>query len=753
MGLGEGLEPEEVRKRRREIVIGIALLVIFLVLTWVEFRLFSISQELPIVHSIFFLGLVNFNIVLLLLLLFLIFRNVVKAFAEGKGRWGARSLKQKLMAAFCAFSFIPTVLIFAISMYYVNGSFDKWFSVKMSRVLKDALEVTNAYYVSAKRRNYHFGRKVAETIDEKVSSEDRDGLDRTRLLSAMESLREKYGLHAVEYYPDLKSERLIVLSQDEAIPKIPKVDSTFLEKGISKKAELSRIEPIREGNLVQVVVPVNKRESRGVVVVSTFLPLSLTSRMDDIAIVYEDFRDVNPLEYPIKSIFLTILILMTLVIILGGTWFGIHLAKQLSGPLELVGEATQQVTRGRYQEVDVISGSVEINQLVDNFNAMILDLEHSRSALEATLSQLDERSRYIEVVLSNVSTGVVAVDQEDRITTLNPYAGKLLNIKPEDYIGKRVREILGGHYYRDFDELVQTMKHYKAVHLKKEIRVEIQGRAVPLQVTLSLLFDENRSEIGKVLVLDDLTHVVNAQRAAAWTEVARRIAHEIKNPLTPIKLSAQRLQKKFSHQIKDQAFRVCTETIIEQVDEMKKLVDEFTHFARLPEAQPEMGSLNQIIDSTMVLYQTGHKGCKFQFKADRELPEFKFDASQIKRVLVNLLDNAVGAVGHRSSGEVEVWTEYDKLLKMVRITIRDNGSGVKQEDQERIFEPYFSTKEGGTGLGLAIVKRIIEDHNGFVRFFSAPNVGTRVVVELPVLVEEQRTARMETFSTQQRAEI
>jgi two-component system nitrogen regulation sensor histidine kinase NtrY len=230
--------------------------------------------------------------------------------------------------------------------------------------------------------------------------------------------------------------------------------------------------------------------------------------------------------------------------------------------------------------------------------------------------------------------------------------------------------------------------------------------------------------------------LLNAQRAAAWTEVARRIAHEIKNPLTPIKLSAQRLEKKFGTEINDPAFSSCISMIIRQTDDLKRLVNEFSNFARLPQSRPVPGSLNRTIEESMDLFKTAHREVQFKFDPDPQLPEFKFDADQIRRVLINLIDNAVAAVQGATPGRVSLRTQYDNLLKLVRVSVVDNGSGIAEADRDRVFEPYFSTKENGTGLGLSIVKRIVEDHNGFIRAFASEPRGTKIIIELPVTESE-----------------
>jgi two-component system nitrogen regulation sensor histidine kinase NtrY len=711
----------ETQKRRRELMAVFGLAFVFLMLTAIEFKLFGMSQQLPFAHSIFFLGLVNFNIILFLLLFFLIFRNVVKIFSERQSGLAGGTLKAKLIAAFVAFSFIPTALMFIVSVFYINNSFDKWFSDKMAGVLKSSLEVTNAYYISAKRKNYHFAEQVARDL----SSSPKE-----KWASRLADYRKKYSLDSIEYYPSLFGQRLVSVSPDESMPQIPPLSMELLERGIKDRFEASTIHQFENGNLVRVIFPMS--HGKGAIVVSTFIPLSLIAKMDDIASAYEDFRDVNPLEYPIKSIYLIILVLMTLTILLGATWFGFYLARQLSVPLEELGQAAQRVAGRDYKQVKITSGSREINELVLHFNQMTTTLETSESNLRQTLSRLDEHSRYIEVVLSTVSTGVISVDPEGHITMVNRHAAKLLEVSPSKLLGMHMRQVLQSEHFEALEGMIHQLRSHKAESIQRELRVLLRGRTVPLQVTLSLLTDENQVEIGKVLVFDDLTPILGAQRAAAWTEVARRIAHEIKNPLTPIKLAAERLQKKFGDSIKDEAFKESILRIIEQVDSLKNLVNEFNQFARLPTSNPTLSNLNKVIGDTLALFQSGEHGSKFRFTPDPHLPNFNFDPDQMRRIINNLVDNAMAVTMDRAEGQIHLRTHYDPSLKIARFEIEDNGHGVSPDLRERMFEPYVTTKDHGTGLGLALVKRMVEDHNGFIRAFSDAKTYTRIAIELPV---------------------
>jgi len=721
----------ENRKRQRELWIVLCVAILFFALTWFEIRLFGISQQLPFVHSIFFFGLVNFNIILFLFMAFMIFRNLVKIFVERRSKILGSSLKAKLVAAFVAFSVVPSVLIFVISGFYINSSFDKWFSVKMAGVLKSSLEVTNAYYFNAKKKNYHFAHQLALEL--------RRAHSLTEIRQRIRVAQKIYSLDAVEYYPSLFGTRELAFSEEETIPTIPKASMEFLQKGLRSKVDASTIHQFGDGNLVRVIVPISESSDRGAVVVSSFVPLSLISKMNDIANAYDEFRDLNPLEYPLKSIYLIILFLMTLVIILAAVWFGFYLAKQLSTPIVMLGRATKRIAGGDYAKVEIRTGSEEIAHLIENFNQMSGNLEKSErevnaanQSLRKTLSDLDEHNRYVEVVLGNVSAGVISVDKTGRITTINKHAGNLLKINSVDFLGRSVRELLTLEYFRTFSELLKTMTEHKIENIQRELKINVGGESLPILMTLSILKNEKGEEIGKIVVFDDMTPIVNAQRAAAWTEVARRIAHEIKNPLTPIKLSAERLQRKFGVNISDPAFAECTSMIIRQTEDLKNLVNEFSQFARLPQARPVISSLPRTINEAVSVYRLSHPEIAILEESDLQLPEFKFDPDQIKRVLVNLIDNAIAAVQKADLRQIDITTKFDPDLRIVRLSVSDTGVGIPPTQRARVFEPYYSTKEGGTGLGLAIVKRIVEDHSGFIRAIANVPTGTKMIIELPV---------------------
>ena len=717
----------ELKKRKREVlsIFSISILLAFLIA--LEVYIFRSGQHLPSSYILLFIGLVNINLILILLLLFLIFRNVVKVFIERRGKIFGSSLKSKLMVSFISFSVIPTLLVFTISVFYLNSSFEKWFSQRMLSVLRNASEVIDTFILNEKKRGYEYSRLAAREI---VKS---SAVPRQIFLN---KLRNRYKLDAIEYYDSIISRRII--SQDDELNSdlIPPLNLEFLQRGILNHDEASAIQMFGDYNLLRIMVPIELKNHTGVVVVTKFLNLSPGSKFDDIVGAYQEFHNNSLVEYPLRSIYFIMLIVMTLVIMFAAVWFGFYLARQLAIPLVQLGRATKRVAAGDYTQLEIESGSEEINSLIGSFNQMIGNLSTSELELQQTIKNLNQYTRYVEIVLKNVSAGVVSVDMTGQVTTVNRRAGELLQIDPLSGVGKPIKSLLSEENYKILSDIIRLMQESSLVFYQKEIRIVIGVESIPLSVHISILKDELNAEIGRIMVFDDMTPIVNAQRAAAWTEVARRIAHEIKNPLTPIRLSAERLAKKFGSQISDPAFRDSIKMIVAQVDDMKVLVNEFSQFARLPQINTVPGDINEILFKTSQIYINTQLNIKFVLELDNSIPIFKFDPDQFKRVFVNLIDNAIAAVQNEARAQIEIQTVYDKLQRVLRIDISDNGTGILQRDRSRIFEPYFSTKEKGTGLGLPIVKSIIEDHGGTIRVLENKDKGTKMHIEMPILIVE-----------------
>jgi two-component system nitrogen regulation sensor histidine kinase NtrY len=337
----------------------------------------------------------------------------------------------------------------------------------------------------------------------------------------------------------------------------------------------------------------------------------------------------------------------------------------------------------------------------------------------------------MEIVLKNISTGVITLDAGGIITTINKSAEKMLNFEPDEIIGKSYKELLKGQHLNLVDEIMESLSVSKDNAVELPLSLSIGERRRSFLINVNALKDDSDKHVGLVMVFDDLTELEKAQRMAAWREVARRIAHEVKNPLTPIKLSAQRIKRKYSKQINEPVFEECTRMIIDHVDLIRNIVNEFSSFARFPAANPVPCDLPPIIRETIALYKEGHQEILFGINIPDNIPRLNLDRQQIKQAMINLVDNAVSAI--KDHGNIVITLEHDNELKAVSIEVADDGAGISEEDKARIFEPNFSTKKTGSGIGLTIVNTIIDDHKGVIRVQDNYPKGTKFIIELPVI--------------------
>jgi two-component system nitrogen regulation sensor histidine kinase NtrY len=745
------LDARERRKRRREGIVIVLLSLLFISLTILEFRLTRISSTLPFVNSIFFFGLLNVNIVLLMAMVWLVFRNIGKLYLERRRNILGSRLKTKLVIAFLGFSIIPTLTLFVISATYINSSFDKWFSLKIQNTLQASLEITRTYYRNTDQTAMHFAEHLAKSVGENLP-EQLSPARISELENFLSAQRELLALDAVEFYSDPLEERIlaqrprVIEGQDPAAvaTSYPRLPLDLLDQAFSGE-HVSMIQHVGSGDLIRCLVPVRRHDTAlgkpvGVVVVSSYIPVSLVNKVDEIASVFYDYKDTNPLKYPMKTTYLVILVMITLVIIFVAMWIGLYLARQLTVPVERLVYGAQAVGAGDLDVSIVASGQDEITVLVESFNNMTRDLRESRARLLEAGTDLERRRLQLEAVLANIGTGVVAIDSSGIITTFNHSAARLLEISVQDAIGKKSEAVLGAQaepLLAVMREAQNETRHRSAlpatpVALEAQWSFRASDGARTLKAMVTPL--KEHDAWGIVLVIDDLTDLMKGQREMAWREVARRIAHEIKNPLTPIKLSAQRLQRRLgNYRGRDGALlQECTDTIIKHSDELKEMVNEFSNFARFPEISPTPNDLNAAINEVVSLFQQAHAEIQLKTDFEAKLPIFVFDRDQIKRVVINLFDNAVAALsGSTPPKQITLATHYNEQLQMAVIEVEDNGPGMSPDVLERAFEPYFSTKTEGTGLGLAICKRIVNDHDGFIRVYSVLGKGTRFLIELP----------------------
>lgn len=734
------------RKRwRREILIILTLLPGIGLLFFLQTHISTWKVEAPFPNNLLIISLIGLNILLLLLLLFLILRNVVKLIFERKRQVLGAKLRTKLVLAFVTLSLLPTILLFFTAINFITSSIENWFSDQVEESLHGSLVVVQQYYQNMSNNALHYGRQISRLVTKQRFWEKKNYHE---LTEALKNKLLEYNLEAIGFFSPQINQPLIVYGPNITSANFPPLEAKVTQEVFLGK-ETTKIQSAGTGDLVRALVPVysslGSGEVIGAISVDYFIPQSLVSRIMEISKGFEDYKQLRMVKHPIRSSYLITLSLVTLLIIFAATWFGLYLAKGITDPIEKLADGTQKIIQGNL-DFQIPKTSVdEIGTLVDSFNRMTQDLKMSKSQVEkayAELSksnvELEQRRRYMEIVLRDVGAGVISIDRDGFIRTMNKSAEKILGLNAEAVIGKKYGEVLTNEYTVLAEELIKAVTKAESHPLTQPIKITIGQETLNILLKITMLHDEENQNLGMVLVLDDLTQLQKAQRAAAWREVARRIAHEIKNPLTPIQLSAQRLRKRYLSQFGEDGaiFDECTRTIINQVEELKNLVNEFSSFARMPAAKPTPNNLNEIIREALVLYKEGHKEIAFDFEPDEQIPIFNLDKEQIKRVIVNLLENAlaaIAAVGHeQNEGRVVISTHFDPALNSARLEVADNGCGVSPEEKPLLFEPYFSTKPGGTGLGLAIVNTIVADHDGYIRVKDNYPRGTRFVIELPI---------------------
>ena len=684
-------------------------------------------------------SLTNLNAILLLLLIFLVVRNVVKLFFElRRGIWGSR-LRTKLVIAFVGLSLVPTLLLFWVSIGFISNTIENWFSFKVENSLEEAFSVAEVYYNTAGENALYYGRQISEQITSNKLLNDAN-LENLRAFVAAKQVEYKLGV--VEVFSSQQEELLKVMNPEIPDTSFISAESDLVRQGMIGK-EVIRVQPAGDGDIIRGVVPVHSTWKHsdivGVVVANYYIEKSLVGKMDTIQRAFQEYKQLKIYKKPIKRLYVILLSVVTLLIVFSATWFGFHLSKVITVPISSLAEATTQIAQGNLDfEIEDTSDD-EIGALVKSFNQMTCDLRSSNRQVEITtdnlrdtIRELDHRRRYVEILLNNVAAGVVSLNTDGVITACNKSAERMLQVQEDDAVGRRYEKALEAEALQHLRDFVHEMTSHQMRSLERQLTLAFPSATTFLYVRATMLFDGEGNSIGMVLVAEDLTHLQQAQRAFAWREVARRIAHEVKNPLTPIKLSAQRLRKKFGPQIQQDArvFEECTTTIIDEVDQLKVMVNEFSNFARMPATNPVPNDLNAIIEEALVLYREAHKQVVFDFHADLGIARLSLDRDQMKRALINLLDNALASMDN--DGTVTVTTAYDKPRDMVIVEMADSGCGVPAELKSKLFEPYFSTREEGTGLGLAIVNTIVCDHGGYIRVRDNEPAGTCFVIELPV---------------------
>jgi two-component system nitrogen regulation sensor histidine kinase NtrY len=717
----------EIKRRRRELIaVGIAAATLC-AFVLAQTTLPPLRSHTSLVSNLVVILLFDLSFLLLGLMLVLVGRNLAKTFFErGRGLIGSK-LQARLVFGFIAVALVPSAFLLYVAGAFLHADIDSWFNPEYQKVLDDSLEIAKVYYLNSANNTAHFARVLAEKITEHQLL---DPANRHKLRQMLRKSQQEYNLGTIEVFSARHSLLMVALSPRTPTgvgvgPDSPMVAATLAGRAVTRTDRMGKADVIRGS--APIYSSLDSDSVIGALVIDYYIPKSLAGRAAGISRSVEEYFQLRILHQPIMHSYVLALVLIGLAVVLLASWFGIYLARGITAPIAMLAEGTQAVAGGNLNfEIPEVRDD-EIGRLVESFNRMTADLRASRAELE-------RRRRYTETLLRNVSAGVVGLDRGGVVTAINPCAERLLGLRAADVQGRRYVETFPLPLVRALDDALAPVSRPREA--QASLKFDAGGAETELMMTASPLGDES-GELGAVLFFEDVSQIAKVERMEAWREVARRIAHEIKNPLTPIQLSAERLRRQFSRAEGADARLLdeCTHVIIGEVEDLKRLVNEFSAFARMPHLNPVPGDLNALVEESVANFREAHPEVEFALNLAPALPHVAIDREALKRAVVNLLDNGVAASIASSNGQrprLEARTAVDYQTGVVTMEISDNGPGIDPRLRQRIFEPYFSTKKGGTGLGLAIVASIVTDHHGFVRVRDNKPRGSRFIVEFPV---------------------
>jgi two-component system, NtrC family, nitrogen regulation sensor histidine kinase NtrY len=731
------LSTEDKKRRKREIIISVAIVAVVALLTFIENRIIHFGADIPVSNTILMFILININLLLLILLIFLVFRNLVKLLYDRKRKVMGTKLRTRLVVAFIALSLLPTIVLFFFSINFITTSIEFWFKVPVEQALENSLDVGRSVYRHSEENSRFFMERISYQITSKHLLDPKNIKTLSRYI---EIVQREFNFNAVEIYADNAARITFALASELEDKPLNVISADNLQKRIPPKGVRTISERIPSGELVRIIGTIpfgsTSANARAFIVLAKLIPPDLVKKMSSISRGFEEYQQIKLLKKPIQATYYITLSIVALLVVFCSVWFGFYLAKTITIPIKVLAEGIRRVKEGDLSVNIAMVADDEIGSLVDSFNRMTRDLRIGRDQLELSARllgeqnvEIEKRRQYMEIVLKNVSAGVITLDAGGFISTINKSAEKMLNLKSENILQKSYKALLSGQLLELSEEVINNLRTSRNNAAELPLKLTIDGRPMSFIMHVNALKDDTGKHMGMVMVFDDLTELEKAQRMVAWREVARRIAHEVKNPLTPISLSAQRLKRKYSEQVKEPVFDECTQTITDHVELIRNLVDEFAAFARFPTADPKPCELPPIVEETLALYKEGNPQIHFDFHVTEDIPPLNLDRQQIKQAMINLVDNAIGSI--RNEGSIAISLSHDPILKIVRVEVADDGVGISDEGKTRLFEPYFSTKKAGMGLGLTIVSTIIADHDGMIRVQDNKPKGAKFVIELP----------------------
>jgi len=645
-------------------------------------------QDVPFSTKLLLFVLLNLNLVALFTLAFFVGKSLFKIYLERKKEVAGYKFKTKFVVILVVMTLIPSAFLFVVSSGVVTNYIDRWFDPQIKQPLNLSIEIAKSAY----------------------DIQRQEALEYARSITSGNAVPARYRVYALSKVPDDASETV--------------------KAGFDGKSDVEVITG-EKGDIVRAVVPRDKQSPHdGIIVVEAPIDSGITKNAEAIREAYKNYLMLESWKLPIKTNYLLILGFFTLLIVFSALWVALKVSRGITDPIQELARATEQVAKGNLDMKISISRDDEIGLLVNSFNNMVRELKESKESLHSAWLKSERSRLIIENIIKNINAGVIYLDPAGNVLTINSAACKILATGQEEIISKNYAVLLSILKSDELKNLVKNIRVRDYKGIERELRVTIGDRLRLLRIFITTLGDAENF-LGTLVVFDDLTEISRAEKALAWQEVARRMAHEIKNPLTPIQLSTEYMIKKWQSKDEDfgNIFDRSTKAIIKEVESLKNLVNDFSRFGKMPEIKKAPVMISAIIDEVVNLYKDYRDVVIARSSKGEETP-VELDAEQFKRVIINIVGNAIQAM--QNQGRVDISIKHDIRSNMVSVDIADNGPGIPEEDKEKLFLPYFSTKKDGTGLGLAIASKVVTEHRGYIRIRDNDPRGTIFSIELPI---------------------
>jgi two-component system nitrogen regulation sensor histidine kinase NtrY len=671
----------------RHLAVVAGLLLLVALVTAVELYFIKLPS-VDMTTRILLFALLTLNVLALLTLMFFVGKNLLRLYMEKRHKVLGYRFRTKLMAIFVVLTLIPSAFLFVSASGLATNYINRIFSPQMKAPFNKSVELARAFY----------------------------DLERERALQAARQVAGGKGA----LFPWMTMHRYVKLPED----------ATDTIRDAFNGHEGTEVISINSGEIIRAAVPGSVKGVRDVVVVETVLPRHLAEKSERLKELHEDYIKLESFREPLRLNYILTLGFLTLMMVFAGLWVSLRISRGITIPIQSLAMATEQVAAGDLNVQVTVKSEDEIGMLIDSFNQMVKQLKDSNDSLAEAYRVSDRRRLYLQNILENINSGVLFLGGGGEILTINKAACAILHTQQDEYIGKDYRKFIAALQSEDLNRMVQEMEGKEIREIKKEVKVNLQGRTAIVRIYICGIRESYTAKsLGMLVVFDDLTDIIKAQKVTAWQEVARRLAHEIKNPLTPIKLSTERLIKKWHQKDEDfgAVFEKSTKTIISEVESLRKLVDVFSRYGKMPEVNRAPAHLPELLDSVIGLFK-GFKDIEIILAMQEGIPVISLDSEQFKRVFVNIIDNAITAMTGKGTITIAVRSDHGGTIT---IDIADNGPGIRDDVKEKLFLPYFSGRKGGTGLGLAIADKIVADHGGRILVRDNAPRGSIFTIEIP----------------------